>query len=258
MSQTLLILTELFLLGILSWYCITVESADIEADLEHRSMAALGYAGLEQLDITVDGQDVILSGAITSENQRELAVESVANVWGVSRIHDRLQQQEAEGRPAGSLTAKAPPSGNATTTAPQPPASAPYDHCRTQLTAMTRDQKLHFSLGSDELTDDSLPLLKRIARLMQHCPNQTLYINGHTDSIGRADDNLALSQARAEAVARQLTRLGVSPQRLQAVGKGESEPIADNTTAAGREINRRITFELQPMTDDEHHGEQQQ
>ncbi len=250
MSQPLLILLELLLLGILSWYCITIESADIEADLNHRSAAALGYAGLDQLNISVDGQDITLRGTITSDDQRILAVESIANVWGIRQIHDELQLHKPSAPPtdARSDATASPEEATATTDeAATAQTSALHEQCQSELEAITGDRKLHFSLGSDELAPGSLSLLHQIADLLQQCPQQILHIVGHTDSIGRAKDNLALSQARATAVAKQLTKLGIPPRRLQALGKGESEPIADNTTAAGREANRRITFEFQSV-----------
>jgi outer membrane protein OmpA-like peptidoglycan-associated protein len=71
-------------------------------------------------------------------------------------------------------------------------------------------------------------------------------IEGHTDSVGSDTFNLALSNARAEAGIDYLTALGVQPTRLFAVGYGETDPIADNDTAAGRTQNRRLEFVLGP------------
>jgi outer membrane protein OmpA-like peptidoglycan-associated protein len=245
MTRILLILIAMFLLGILTWYCIRVESADIEADLSHRSLAALGYAGFDKLDVTVDGQDITLNGTVNSDDKRRLALAAVGNVWGVNSIHDNLMlRTDSSVTPTAPITSTTTP-GNATDIS-QPPTTG---DCGSALQELVGKRKLRFSLGSDELTEDSLPLLRDIAQLLQTCPNRVLIITGHTDSIGNADDNLALSRARATAVARELTRLGISSNRLQALGKGESDPIADNGTAAGREANRRISFEFQPESD---------
>ncbi|RMF59783.1 MAG: OmpA family protein, partial [Bacteroidetes bacterium] len=68
---------------------------------------------------------------------------------------------------------------------------------------------------------------------------------GHTDSTGPDDYNLRLSQARAEAVrAYLIERFGIAPERLVARGYGESQPIADNVTATGRTLNRRVEFRV--------------
>ena len=65
-------------------------------------------------------------------------------------------------------------------------------------------------------------------------------IEGHTDSQGADDANRALSQRRADAVRRVLEEAGVAGSRMRATGKGESAPVADNASAAGRALNRRV------------------
>jgi outer membrane protein OmpA-like peptidoglycan-associated protein len=65
-------------------------------------------------------------------------------------------------------------------------------------------------------------------------------VEGHTDSVGTEEYNLALSDRRAKAVFDYLSSRGVDPARVSSVGKGESAPIADNTTAEGRQLNRRV------------------
>jgi OOP family OmpA-OmpF porin len=79
-------------------------------------------------------------------------------------------------------------------------------------------------------------------------PNSQAVIEGHTDSYGGDESNMALSRRRAEAVSGYLTNeLGVPAFRLSAVGYGETRPIANNETAQGRERNRRIDVRIQPQ-----------
>jgi OOP family OmpA-OmpF porin len=68
----------------------------------------------------------------------------------------------------------------------------------------------------------------------------TALIEGHTDSVGTEAYNLALSDRRAKSVFDYLTSRGVDPARLSSVGHGELKPIADNATAEGRQLNRRV------------------
>jgi outer membrane protein OmpA-like peptidoglycan-associated protein len=76
----------------------------------------------------------------------------------------------------------------------------------------------------------------------------TAKIDGHTDSVGSEEYNLALSDRRAKAVFDYLTSRGVDPSRLKSQGFGESNPIAPNDTEAGRAQNRRVEITIVPVT----------
>ncbi len=87
--------------------------------------------------------------------------------------------------------------------------------------------------------------LQQAIRFVQAHPGETFVVEGHTDSIGPADKNLSLSQARAEAVRRYLIENGpVAPERIQAFGFGESRPVAEEGTQSGRLQNRRLVVRL--------------
>ena len=73
---------------------------------------------------------------------------------------------------------------------------------------------------------------------------RTELVEGHTDADGEDEANLALSVSRAEAVVDALILRGIGPERLYAIGYGESLPIASNETRAGKQANRRIVFTL--------------
>jgi outer membrane protein OmpA-like peptidoglycan-associated protein len=73
-------------------------------------------------------------------------------------------------------------------------------------------------------------------------PQVEIRITGHTDNVGSDQANQILSEGRANAVRDELIRRGVAPDRIEADGKGESEPIADNATEEGRAKNRRVVF----------------
>lgn len=105
--------------------------------------------------------------------------------------------------------------------------------------------KVQFEVGSDLLLPVSFPLLDQVAQVMtENDQIEEVEIQGHTDATGSAAINRKLSKARAESVKKYLIGKGVSRARLQSQGFGPDVPIADNTTAEGREINRRVEFKI--------------
>ena len=99
---------------------------------------------------------------------------------------------------------------------------------------------VNFELNSDRLTEDSQGILNVVAESLRAHPKLRLEVAGHTDSLGRAEFNMDLSQRRAESVRRYLVEQGVAPGNLTARGYGEEMPVADNSTREGRAENRRV------------------
>ena len=102
-----------------------------------------------------------------------------------------------------------------------------------------------FESSSDILTIESLDVLDSIADVLVNHPDIPIRIEGHTDASGTKQDNLILSQLRANSVRDYLVDRGVSIYRLKAYGFGEGVPISDNSTPDGRADNRRIEFNVQ-------------
>ncbi|MEY3051510.1 MAG: hypothetical protein RLY31_1295 [Bacteroidota bacterium] len=102
-----------------------------------------------------------------------------------------------------------------------------------------------FASGSAELLAESLPELDRLGQLLVNNPDLRIRILGHTDDIGRAEDNLLLSEKRAQAVYDHLLRHGIAGDRLSYAGFGETRPIAPNDSEEGRRRNRRTEFILE-------------
>ena len=92
------------------------------------------------------------------------------------------------------------------------------------------------------LSSRSLVVLSALANHMDRNPDRVLHIEGHTDDVGDAQDNLQLSQARAEAVRDHLVSEGIASERMQVRGYGETTPKTTNTTPQGRKANRRTAF----------------
>jgi len=105
---------------------------------------------------------------------------------------------------------------------------------------VTFESGLMFDFNSDRLRSEAQTNLKNLAASLDKFPNSTLLIVGHTDAVGGDDFNLDLSQRRARSTASYLASQGVEYSRLQMLGRGELEPVADNTTEAGMQKNRRV------------------
>jgi len=99
---------------------------------------------------------------------------------------------------------------------------------------------LLYDFDSDVVRGDARSNLGQLAASLSKYPDSELLIAGHTDSLGNDAYNQRLSERRASAASDYLAGLGVSRARLHTRGLGESEPVADNATDAGRQKNRRI------------------
>ena len=109
---------------------------------------------------------------------------------------------------------------------------------------VVRLSNVQFETGSAALTANSQYELQNLADYMQRNPDMVIEIGGHTDNTGDADANLTLSQQRADVVEQYLTNRGVAPERMVAVGYGQTRPVGDNNTDAGRAENRRTEFKI--------------
>jgi len=104
--------------------------------------------------------------------------------------------------------------------------------------------KVFFDTNKASIKPISFNLLDQVALLIKANPEFKIRVEGHTDSRGKADRNLKLSDERAASVRTYLIKKNIEPERLQSVGYGSAQPIADNKTRAGREANRRVEFHI--------------
>jgi outer membrane protein OmpA-like peptidoglycan-associated protein len=101
---------------------------------------------------------------------------------------------------------------------------------------------LQFEFGKSTIKEVSFPHLNLLAEMLNEHKEYNMLIKGYTDNIGKAEDNLELSKNRATAVREYLIKQGVDESRIKSEGYGMENPIADNTTEAGRAKNRRVEF----------------
>jgi len=106
---------------------------------------------------------------------------------------------------------------------------------------------LNFDSGAATLKPEHYALLRTLEQAIGEFPESRVVVEGHTDSFGSDSDNLRLSQARADAVVHHLLgEVPISPANLNAMGFGESKPVANNETPEGRKRNRRIDVVIKP------------
>jgi outer membrane protein OmpA-like peptidoglycan-associated protein len=101
-----------------------------------------------------------------------------------------------------------------------------------------------FETGKDVIRPSSFTILNDVVRIMKENPEYNLKINGHTDNVGDDAKNLDLSQRRAEAVRKYLADNGIEATRMTSEGFGETVPVAENNTVAGKTKNRRVEFKV--------------
>ena len=114
--------------------------------------------------------------------------------------------------------------------------------CQQLFFELLAKAKIRFDSGRATIDKDSMGLLDKLIETALRCPNANIEVAGHTDTDGDNNNNMALSEKRAQAVGDYLIKAGLPPDRLKAVGYGSSQPVAANDTDEGKAKNRRIDF----------------
>jgi len=115
-----------------------------------------------------------------------------------------------------------------------------------QAIKVTFESGILFATNSSTLNEASREALDKFAESLKNNPDTDVKIYGHTDSTGSDAINNPLSERRAEAVYNYLLSKGISGTRMEAKGFGSTQPVADNSTVAGRAQNRRVEIYILP------------
>lgn len=194
---------------------------------------------IDEASVDISESQITLSGVAPDEKSHDEVInDALSMLTGLSLVERIRVSESSPSQAANSLQSEA----TATT---DPAASSPINEQRLALREAFENldiEKILFRSGSDVLTSDSLRSVESIAELFAQYPDVSIEIDGHTDSSGAAANNLRLSQLRANAVRDYLVQQGIPASRMSAYGFGDGVPIADNATAAGRQLNRRIEF----------------
>lgn len=247
MSRRTAVLVALGSLLLLTWLTVALRAPAIEADLAERVDRSLATHGISELDIQVDGRDVALGGEISGALDPDRIGRIAGETWGVRTVNiDGLQRQASPLDPQDPLnprfeTQRIMPLGGDLTN----PLDAPA--CQGMMARIASDGTLRFEVDGASPMLESYPLLNDLAAVAYQCPDTRVVIGGHTDAAEDREFKLQLSAARARAVERFFLLAGIPGERLQSVAFGDSQPLASNSSAAGRAANRRITFDVLPL-----------
>ncbi|MDX6752238.1 OmpA family protein [Geminicoccaceae bacterium 1502E] len=125
---------------------------------------------------------------------------------------------------------------------------AEVERVRDDLLKITLQNEVMFDFDSATIKPGFQPTLSKLAGVLVKYDRSNATIVGHTDSTGADSYNQQLSLRRAQAVQQALAGAGVPSYRMTAEGRGESQPIADNSTEAGRQLNRRVEILVAPTS----------
>ena len=216
-----------------------------------RSSLIVGAAGLLALTACATDEFGNTGTTLTRTQQGALAGAAAGAIYGATRDDDGSGRSRdaargailgaAAGAVAGNILDQQARSLQQTMTSPGVQIVNAGDHLRVVM-----PEGILFATDSAAVSGQAQNDLYALARNLQQDPNSRVEVIGHTDSTGSAAHNLDLSQRRANSVVGILTAAGVPANRLTAVGRGLTQPIASNDTAQGRAQNRRVEIIIRP------------
>ena len=208
-------------------------TASVDGDLAYASGAPEGF--VDAASAALQALSRVAGGRVEMADA-ELSVDGF--VYQAAAVGD-IEADIAEALPDGFAVAA---SALASRQGAQPVTA---ERCSELLQTVLATGRIDFDGQEPDILADSFGLLDRVSATMARCPSVAIEVGAHTDSDGSASSNRDRTEARAEAIVDYLVDAGIRRERLAAVGHGEDNPIADNSTDAGKAANRRIEFSVE-------------
>ncbi len=190
--------------------------------------------------VAMDEAALAIINAAKSPSASGLEVNVTAPPPSAVAVEEDTAKVEEGGEAANTENVDKAAEETANSTAPS--GFVALDVCQSLLDSALQLKQINFKTASAEIKPESRSTLETLAFTLKKCPEARVEIGGHTDADGDDAMNMELSEKRANSVKVALVALGANPDRLTAVGYGETKPLADNGTPQGRAQNRRIEF----------------
>lgn len=231
-----LVILALIIAVALGMITVELKKDDIAIDLTQEVNKALVFSGLPLVSVSFEGRDGTVSGVLTDEAQPPQIIEVVSGVNGVRHVDNQLE-----------INADSPVADENSVLAEVDDVefeNGLYIPSRTHPLEKYSLSKVEFGYAQLTLTEESFPVLDKLAQILKQNAQIQLEVSVHTDNQGTAIGQIASSQSKAENIRRYLVEKGVKPARLLAKGYGASRPIAMNDTAEGQAKNRRVEIRV--------------
>ncbi len=249
----LLLLIGAALLYLVYSQASTKKALEIQQDIESRAISNIsGNDKLGAISVRADGRDLLLSGTVTNENERQLATQIASETIGVRQVTEDIAIQQATDQvPEPVVTEEIKQIEVMAKVEPLPEKFQPLPEeeltTKDEEVALVEEKlkqldfsSITFQKNSSSLTAQAKETLNTAVNTLADNPGTRIRIEGHTDSSGNPELNLSISKQRAQSVLDYLVSSGIDSSRIEADGFGDQFPIAPNDTAAGRIKNRRI------------------
>jgi outer membrane protein OmpA-like peptidoglycan-associated protein/opacity protein-like surface antigen len=220
--------------------------AGVNMDLGEHVALGLGYRYFR----TDKGRFDFLDDGVTHTKARYASQSALLSLTAFFGGEPKAEPAPAPAPPPQPVAvAPAPPPPPPLPPPAPPPCASPENGARVSLEGCkTGDvivlRGVNFEFNKSTLTVNAQSILDQVADELQKRPDVNIALEGHTDSVGSDTYNQSLSTRRAQSVRQYLVKKGVAASRMTASGMGESNPVADNNTDAGRELNRRVEMKV--------------